>query len=62
MRRAERHGPWPFGPPKFWSRSRYPYDPLSWADEPAAAPGSVEPVDDAAACWESAWIDLGGEG
>lgn len=60
MRRAERQSPGDRGVLRFWIRSRYPYDPLSWAEDVPVAPGSVEPVDDAG--WESAWIDLGGEG
>jgi hypothetical protein len=38
----------------------YPSDPLGWGDQVGHVPRSNDAAEEAD--WESAWIDLGGEG
>jgi hypothetical protein len=47
-----------------WPANRFraspPVDPVGWAEQPAGAPWANDATDEPE--WESAWIDLGGEG
>jgi hypothetical protein len=62
MRRTDQPGSGPYGRPSYWLRFSCPTDPLGRADQaPGATPGN-DPADEPHSNWESAWIDLGGEG
>jgi hypothetical protein len=61
MRRSDHPGSTPNAAPMFWSQLSHAHDPLTWKDH---SPGAhrIGEADEPASLWESAWIDLGGEG
>ena len=62
MRRPDPRSPAPNGGPMFWSRFSHCADPLTWMDHTLYQHRLSDQGDEPASSWESAWIDLGGEG
>jgi hypothetical protein len=61
MRRSDQQGtPSRGGWPVNRFRASPPIDPLGWAEPSVSAPWANDATDETD--WESAWIDLGGEG
>jgi hypothetical protein len=62
MRRLDPHAPGPHRGPAYWLRWIQSSEPLTWGEQSPRPTRVSEPADELGANWESAWIDLGGEG
>jgi hypothetical protein len=62
MRRFDQHCLGTDGARSLWIRLNSPTESLAWTEPPASVPQGNDAADETLAGWESAWIDLGGEG